>query len=86
MKAPISNLKDLDMQAAPAALMRAAEKARRLAERTGTPFVVRQPVQTRTDTARIAAASAPGDHRPAQEIPHDPATTPAPGTPPEDLA
>jgi hypothetical protein len=31
------------MQAAPVALMRAAERARRLAERTGTRFVVRPP-------------------------------------------
>lgn len=74
MKAPISNLKDPDMQAAPIALMRAAEKARRLAERTGTPFIVRQ-------TADISR-----DHRPLEEIPHDSATAPATGTTPEDLA
>lgn len=86
MKAPVSCLKDADMQAAPAALIRAAETARRLAERTGTPFVVRQPVQTRLDTARVADAPPPGGHYPPQEIPHDPATTPAPGTPPENLA
>lgn len=41
MKAPVSHLADSDMQAAPAALMRAAERARRLAEQTGTRFVVR---------------------------------------------
>jgi hypothetical protein len=39
MKAPISRLKDSDLEKAPQALMRAAENARRLAEQTGTPFV-----------------------------------------------
>jgi len=76
MKAPISNLKDPDMQAAPIALMRAAEKARRLAERTGTPFVVRQPVRSGSDATGVADASPPGDHHPPQETPTDPATTP----------
>jgi hypothetical protein len=42
MKAPVSNLKDPDLQKVPQALMRAAEKARLLAEQTGTPFVVRK--------------------------------------------
>lgn len=42
MKAPVSHLKDPDLQKVPQALLRAAEKARRLAEQTGTPFVVRQ--------------------------------------------
>jgi hypothetical protein len=41
MKAPVSHLDDSDMQAAPVALLRAAERARRLAEQTGTRFVVR---------------------------------------------
>jgi hypothetical protein len=41
MQAPVSRLKDSDLQKAPQALMRAAEKARQLAEETGTPFVVR---------------------------------------------
>jgi hypothetical protein len=43
MKAPISHLKDPDLQKVPQALSRAAEKARQLAEQTGTRFVVRQP-------------------------------------------
>lgn len=85
MKAPISNLKDADMRAAPIALMRAAEKARCLAERTGTPFVVRQSVDTSPDAARIADASASGKHRPAQERSDVTAVTPASGTPSEDL-
>lgn len=38
----ISHLKDSDLQKVPQALMRAAEKARQLAEQTGTPFVSRQ--------------------------------------------
>ena len=42
MKAPVSHLKDLDLQKAPQALMRASEKARQLAEQTGTTFVVRK--------------------------------------------
>ena len=43
MKAPISHLKNSTLKDAPQALMRAAEKARQLAEQTGTPFVTRQP-------------------------------------------
>ena len=35
-----SHLKDADMQAAPAALARAAMRARELAAQTGTPLVV----------------------------------------------
>ena len=35
-----SCLKDADMQAAPAALARAAQRARELAAKTGTPLVV----------------------------------------------
>lgn len=41
---PVSQLDDRDMQAVPEALRRAAENARRLAEQTGTPFVICQPV------------------------------------------
>ena len=44
MKAPISHLNDPDLQKAPQALMRASEKARQLAEQTGTTFVVRKSV------------------------------------------
>ena len=36
----VSNLADSDMQAVPAALARAAVRARELAARTGTPLVV----------------------------------------------
>jgi len=42
MKAPVSHLKDPDLQKVPQALMRASEKARQLAKQTGTRFVVRQ--------------------------------------------
>lgn len=38
----VSKLKDPDLQKAPQALLRAAEKARQLAEQTGTPFVSRK--------------------------------------------
>lgn len=37
---PISRLKDADMRAAPAALVRAAQRAREIAARTGTPLIV----------------------------------------------
>lgn len=37
----VSKLKDPDLQKAPQALLRAAEKARQLAEQTGTPFITR---------------------------------------------
>jgi len=40
----ISHLKDPDLQRVPQALLRAAEKARQLAEQTGTPFVSRKSV------------------------------------------
>lgn len=42
MKAPISHLKNSTLKDAPQALMRAAEKARQIAEQTGTPFVTRK--------------------------------------------
>ena len=38
--APVSHLPDADMQAAPAALMRAARQARELARRTRTGVVI----------------------------------------------
>lgn len=44
MKAPVSRLNDPDLQKVPQALLRASEKARQLAEQTGTLFVVRKPV------------------------------------------
>jgi hypothetical protein len=37
---PISRLSDPDMKAAPAALIRAAQRARELAARTNTPLIV----------------------------------------------
>jgi len=37
---PISRLKDADLRAAPAALLRAAQRAREIALRTGTPLIV----------------------------------------------
>jgi hypothetical protein len=42
MKAPVSHLKNCTLKEAPQALLRAAEKARQLAEQTGTRFVVRR--------------------------------------------
>jgi hypothetical protein len=45
-KAPVSHSKDPDLQKAPQALMRASEKARQLAEQTGTTFVVRKAVSS----------------------------------------
>lgn len=42
MKAPVSHLKNSTLSKAPQALLRASEKARLLAEQTGTTFVVRK--------------------------------------------
>jgi len=42
MKTPVSHLKDSTLSKAPQALMRAAEKARQLAEQSGTPLISRQ--------------------------------------------
>ena len=42
MKAPVSHLKDSSLKNAPQALLRAAEKARKLAEKTGTQLVLRK--------------------------------------------
>ena len=42
MKAPVSHLKNSTLSKAPQALMRAAERARQLAEQTGTTFVSRK--------------------------------------------
>ncbi|MDO9010955.1 MAG: hypothetical protein Q7U78_03980 [Gallionella sp.] len=41
MKAPVSHLKNSSLEKAPQALLRAAEKARQLAEQSGTRLVVR---------------------------------------------
>ena len=43
MKTTIPKSKDPLLQQVPQALLRASEKARLLAEQTGTPFIVRQP-------------------------------------------
>ena len=51
MKVPVSKLNDPDLQKVPQALMRAAEKARQLAEHPGTPFVTR-PVGTTEKKAK----------------------------------
>ena len=42
MKIPVSHSTDPDLQKVPQALLRAGEKARELAEKTGTRFVVRR--------------------------------------------
>jgi hypothetical protein len=55
MKIPVSKLQDPDMQKAPQALVRAAEKARQLAEQTGTLFVTRKPVADVKSTKRKQA-------------------------------
>ena len=51
-KAPVSHSKDPDLQKAPQALLRASEKARLLAEQTGTPFIVRQPAKPSVTTGK----------------------------------
>ena len=42
MRVPVSKSTDPDLQKVPQALLRAAESARKLAEQTGTKFVVRK--------------------------------------------
>lgn len=42
MKMPVSHSSDPDLQKVPQALLRAGEKARQLAEQTGTRFIVRR--------------------------------------------
>ena len=48
MKVPVSKSTDPDLQKVPQALLRAAESARKLAEQTGTKFVVRRSTATAT--------------------------------------
>lgn len=63
LKAPIvSRLSDADMQAVPAALARAALRARELAARTGTPLVVAR------DGKLIEAAVPLGETRPMDGV------------------
>jgi hypothetical protein len=59
MTTPVSRLNDPDMQAAPLALMRASERARRLAEQTGTRFVVRPPATLTNDGFGSTSATEP---------------------------
>jgi hypothetical protein len=63
----VSHLPDADMQAAPRALLRAAQRAREIAERTGTKLVVHD------DTA--ASTGWPGGVSPP--LPEEGAGTPA---------
>lgn len=57
MKNAVSHLQDPDLQKAPQALLRAAEKARLLAEQTGTPFIVRSSAAASNRKTAIAANS-----------------------------
>jgi len=50
---------DPDLRGVPAALLRASEAARRLAQQTGTPFIVRQP-------EAVTAEPLPPHHPPAR--------------------
>lgn len=54
MKTIVSHSQDPDLQKAPQALLRAAENARRLAEQTNTPFVVRTQAVSAPKTAHAA--------------------------------
>jgi hypothetical protein len=58
---------DPDLRGVTAALLRASEAARRLAQQTGTPFIVRQP-------DALPAEPPPADHqpaRPSESLGHD---------------
>ena len=59
----VSRLKDPDMRAAPTALLRAAQRAREIAARTGTPLIVTQngEVVKKTITARMVASVVLGE-------------------------
>jgi len=58
--AAVSRLPDADMQAAPAALARAALRAREVAARTGTPLVVARDGEVVEEVAQRDVAS-PGN-------------------------
>ena len=60
----VSRLADADMQAVPAALARAAQSARELAARTGTPLVVTR------DGQLIAAVIQLDDANPGNDVSH----------------
>ena len=57
MKTAVSHSQDPDLQKAPQALLRAAKKARRLAEQTGTPFIVRASAVSSNHKTALAANS-----------------------------
>jgi hypothetical protein len=57
MKTTISHSQDPDLQKAPQALLRAAENARRLAEQTGTPFIVRTAAVSSTHKTTVTESS-----------------------------
>ena len=57
MKTAVSHSQDPDLQKAPQALLRAAENARRLAEQTGTPFIVRASTASSTRKTSLAEKS-----------------------------
>lgn len=57
---PVSRLPDADMQAAPAALVRAARRARELAARSGTSLVV-------SENGRVVEKAVIGPGREPQE-------------------
>jgi len=57
---PISHLRDADMQAAPAALVRAAGRAREVAARSGTPLIV-------SENGRVVEKAVTGPDREPRE-------------------
>jgi hypothetical protein len=64
---PVSKLPDADMQAAPGALLRAAQQAREVARQTGTAIVIVRDgvlVEERCDDASAAPAPPPDISRP----------------------
>jgi len=77
MKTPVSRLNDPDMQAAPAALMRAAERARCLAEQTGTRFVVRVPATLVNETLGPTGGIQPDSDGSSQLTPRESSQDPS---------
>lgn len=47
--------RDPDLRGVPAALLRAAENARRLAEQTDTPFIVRRSEEAKPETTEAGS-------------------------------
>jgi hypothetical protein len=62
----VSHLPDADMQAAPAALARAALRAREIAARTGTPLITSKDGKVIEEYISLPVQGSQGDSKPKQ--------------------